>query len=61
MELFELEGTLKGHLAQLPCNGQGHLQLDQVLGALSTLTLNASNALVRSVPCPTQGERAVGP
>jgi len=26
---FELEGTLKGHLVQLPCNEQGHLQLDQ--------------------------------
>jgi len=24
----ELEGTLKGHLAQLPCSEQGHLQLD---------------------------------
>ena len=29
VELFELEGTLKGHLIQLPCNEQGHLQLDQ--------------------------------
>ena len=28
-ELFELEGTLKGHLVQLPCNEQEHLQLDQ--------------------------------
>ena len=27
---FELEGTLKGHLVQLPCNEQGHLQLEQV-------------------------------
>jgi len=27
LELFELEGTLKGHLVQLPCNEQG--QLDQ--------------------------------
>ena len=25
-----LEGTFKGHLVQLPCNEQGHLQLDQV-------------------------------
>jgi len=25
-----LEGTLKGHLVQLPCNEQGHLQLHQV-------------------------------
>ena len=30
IESFELEGTFKGHLVQLPCNGQGHLQLHQV-------------------------------
>ena len=35
MELFELEGTFKGHLVQLPCSEQGHLQLDQVLRAQS--------------------------
>jgi len=29
MERFELEGTLKGHLVQLPCNEQGHLQPHQ--------------------------------
>ena len=29
IELLELEGTLKGHLVQLPCNEQGHLQLGQ--------------------------------
>lgn len=28
VELFELEETFKGHLTQLPCNGQGHLQLE---------------------------------
>ena len=28
IELFELEGSFKG-LVQLPCNKQGHLQLDQ--------------------------------
>ena len=28
-DLFELEGTFKGHLVQLPCNEQGHLHLDQ--------------------------------
>ena len=35
---FELEGTLEGHLVQLPCNEQGHLQLHQVLRAPSSLT-----------------------
>ena len=30
METFELEGTPKGHLVQLPCNEHGHLQVDQV-------------------------------
>ena len=25
VESFELEGTIKGHLVQLPCNEQGHL------------------------------------
>ena len=30
MELFGLEGTFSGHLAQHPCSEQGHLQLDQV-------------------------------
>ena len=29
MEPFELEGTFKGHLVQLPCNEQGHPQLHQ--------------------------------
>jgi len=29
VELFELEEIIKGHLVQLPCNEQGHLQLDQ--------------------------------
>ena len=41
-ELFELEGTFKGQLLQLPCNDQGHLQLQKVLRALSSLTLNPS-------------------
>ena len=27
---FELAGTLKCHLVQLPCSAQGHLQLHQV-------------------------------
>jgi len=41
IELLELERTLKGHLAQLPCNKQRHLQLHQVLRAPSSLTLSA--------------------
>ena len=32
MESFEFEGTLKGHLVQLPCNEQG--QLNQVAQSL---------------------------
>jgi len=39
-ELFELEQSPKGHLVQLPCNEQGHLQLYQVLRAPSSLTLS---------------------
>ena len=30
IELLELERTFKGHLIQLPCSEQGHLQLHQV-------------------------------
>ena len=41
-ESFELEGTTKGHLVQHPCCEQGHLQLDLVLRALSSLTLSVS-------------------
>jgi len=40
--LLELEGTLRSHLVQLPCNEQGHLQLHQVLRAPSSLTLGVS-------------------
>jgi len=40
IESFMLEGSLKGHLVQLPCNVQGHLQLHRVLGAQSSPTLN---------------------
>jgi len=29
IELFGLEGTFRGHLAQPPCSEQGHLQPDQ--------------------------------
>jgi len=42
MELFELEGTFKGHLIQLPCSEKGHLQLHQMLRAPSRLILNVS-------------------
>ena len=34
IELLELEETFKGHLVQLPCNEQGHPQLDQVAQGL---------------------------
>ena len=39
IELYELEGTLKGHLVQLPCNEQGRLQLHQVLTAPYSLSM----------------------
>lgn len=42
IEPFELEGTRKGHLVQLPCNEQGYPQLYQVLRALSSLILKES-------------------
>ena len=42
IELFELEGTHKGHLVQFLWNEQGHPQLHQVLRALSNLTLGVS-------------------
>ena len=42
MELFELGGTSKGRLVQLPCNEQGYPQLSQVLRALSNLILGVS-------------------
>jgi len=31
---LELEGTLKGHLVQLPCNEQGHAQLNRAAQGL---------------------------
>jgi len=34
IELFELEGTLEGHPAQIPCTEQGHLKLHQVAQSL---------------------------
>jgi len=34
IESLELEGTFKCHLVQLPCNEQGHPQLDQVAQSL---------------------------
>lgn len=38
VESFVLERTLKGCLVQLPCNEQGHIQLDQ--GAHSPVLFN---------------------
>ena len=43
IESFELEGTPNGHLVQLSCADQGHLQLDQVLRAPSNLTWRVSS------------------
>ena len=40
IELFELEGTFKGHLVQLPYNEQGHLQLHQ--GAVDVFAIMCS-------------------
>jgi len=37
IELFELEGTFKGHRVQLPCSEQGHLQLHQLLTLQSAI------------------------
>ena len=42
IELFEMEGTLKGHLVQLPCNEQEHLQQIRLLRGPSSLTLSVS-------------------
>ena len=37
-----LEGTIKGHLVQLPYSEQGHLLLDQIAHSPISLTLNGS-------------------
>ena len=42
IESCGMEGTLKGHVVQLPCNEQGHLQLDQAFRAPSSLTFYVS-------------------
>ena len=42
MILLELEGTLNGHLVQLPCNEEGHYGYIRLLRAPSRLTLNVS-------------------
>jgi len=34
IESLELEGSIKDHLVQLPCNKQGHAQLNQVAQGL---------------------------
>ena len=49
IELFELEGTLKGHLVQLPSNEQGHPQLHQKLRAPSHLILGISRDGVSTI------------
>ena len=41
-ELFDLEGTLKGHLVLLPCNERGHLQLDHIAQSLAQSDSNVS-------------------
>lgn len=52
IDLFQMDGTLKGCLVQLPGSEQGHLQLYQVLRALSSLTLKMSAG--RRHPPPLQ-------
>ena len=42
IKLLELGGTTKGHLVQLPSREQGHLQLNQVFRAPSSLILSVS-------------------
>ncbi len=42
IESFGLEETLRSHLVQLPCSELGPPQLDPVLRACSSLSLNAS-------------------
>ena len=45
IQSFELEGTLTGHLVQLPCNEQGHPQLHQVLRAWPSLDACPGSAI----------------
>ena len=40
MKSFDLEELPKGHLVQMPCNEQGHLQQIRVLRAPCSLTLH---------------------
>ena len=42
IELLELKDTFKGHLVQLLCSEQGHLELGRLLIAPSSLTLHVS-------------------
>jgi len=53
IESFEWEGTFKNHQIQLPCNEQGHLQLDEVAqspvsrdGAATTFLGNLYQCLI---------------
>lgn len=41
IELFDLEGTLRGHLIQLPCSDQGHMQFKQVATQIFICSLDA--------------------
>ena len=59
IESFELEGTLNGHLAQLPCNEQRHLQLDQGAQSPSRLTSNISKNVAKSLSPDFYGMRKV--
>ena len=42
IEQFVFDGSVEGHLVQLPCSEQGYLQLHQLLRAPSNLTLGVS-------------------
>ena len=58
--LFELEGTLKVHLDQLPCSVQGHLQLDQVAQSPVQTNLNVSGGTQHPSGQPAPVPHATG-